>query len=316
MRRSDLITITALSAAGAGIPHLVHAQGTLEKIRLVAIPSDALTPLYYGLKTDQFVRAGIDLEIVPAMSGSAATTAVIAGAYEIANSSLLPIMAAHLRDIPIVIVAPQAMYTPENPFTLLEIAADSPYKTGADLNGKICAVAALNDSAQMSISAWVDKNGGDASSLKFVEIPAAATAEALVQHRVAAGLLLEPGLDEAIAAGRTKTLGDAYGAIGKKFMTAAYVGRSDWARDHADLLRRFVRVAGQAAVYTNAHTAETAAMMADVTKVSLSVMQHMKRVVCGTSMDPALVQPMIDAAAKYKNIARSFPAKEILFSPT
>jgi NitT/TauT family transport system substrate-binding protein len=196
---------------------------------------------------------------------------------------------------------------------MLQVAADSPYKSGADLNGKIMATAALNDLSQLSISAWVDKNGGDSKTLKFVEIPNTATDEALVQHRIAAANLLEPLLDASIAAGHTKTIGDPNGAISPKFMFAAYVGRADWAKEHSDLLRRFVRVAGQAATYTNAHTAETASMMSEITKIPLPIMQRMKRVACATTLDSRMVQPLIDAAVKYKTIAQAFPAKDLFF---
>jgi NitT/TauT family transport system substrate-binding protein len=314
MRRGTFARWAALSLAYPVVPVPASAQSGLDTLRLIAIPSDALTPLYYGIKTGAFQKAGIDLQISPSASGTAATTAVIAGSYDIANTSILPIMTAYLRNIPISIVAPQAVYTPDNPFALLQIAADSNYKTGADLNGKVVAVSALNDISQLTISSWVDKNGGDAGSLRFVEIPASATGAALEQHRVAAGILLEPGLDESIAAKQTKTLGDAYGAIGKKLMFAAYVSRPDWAKDHADALRRFVVTAGAAAAYTNEHPAETAQMMSDITKVPLPIMQHMRRVVCATSMDPALVQPLIDAAFHYKQISRPFLAKELFFT--
>lgn len=314
MRRSDFAKLAAISLVYPALPAPAGAQTGLDTLRLIAIPSDALTPLYYGIKTGAFQKAGIDLQISPSMSGTAATTAVIAGSYDIANTSILPVMTAHLRDIPISIVAPQAVYTPENPFALLQIAADSPYKTGADLNNKVIAVSALNDISQLTISSWVDKNGGDSRTLRFVEIPAAATAAALEQHRVAAGVLLEPVLDESIANKQTKTLGDAYGAIGKKLMFAAYVSRPDWAKEHADALHRFVVTAGAAAVYTNAHPAETAQMMSDITKVPLPIMQRMRRVVCATSMDPTLVQPLIDAAFHYKQISKAFPAAELFFT--
>lgn len=91
-------------------------------------------------------------------------------------------------------------------------------------------------------------------------------------------------------------------------------GRPDWAKEHVDLLRRFVRVAGQAATYTNTHTAETAPMMTEITKIPLAVMQRMKRVVCATTLGPRMVQPLIDAAAEYKSIPRWFPAKDLFFT--
>ena len=314
MRRSRFAMLATAGLASPLFAAPARAQSALDPIRLIAIPSDALTPLYYAMKTGAFQKAGIDLQITVATSGTAAMTAVIGGSYDIANTSILPVMAAHLRDFPIAIVAPQAVYTPDNPFALLQQAADTTYKTGADLNGKTVAVSALNDISQLTISSWTDKFGGDSSTLKFVEIPAVATGAALEQHRVAAGMMLEPVLDESIASGQTKTLGDAYGAIGKKLMFAAYVGRPDWAKDHADLLRRFVATAGTAAVYTNAHPADTAQMMSDITKVPLPIMQRMRRVVCATSMDPSLVQPLIDAAFHYKQISKQFPADEIFFT--
>jgi NitT/TauT family transport system substrate-binding protein len=314
MRRSDFAKMAALGlVAAAAAPRPARGQN-LETLKLIAIPSDALTPLYYGIKTGQFQRAGIDLQIFPSMSGTAATQAVIAGAYDIGNTSILPVMNAHLRNVPIAIVAPQAVYTADNPFALLQQAADTNYKTGADLNGKTVAVSALNDISQLTISSWVDKHGGDASTLKFVEIPAVATDEALVQHRVAAGMLLEPVLDGSIVAGRTKTLGDAYGAIGRRLMFAAYVSRPDWAKKNADLLRRFQLVAGAAAVYTNQHPSETAEMMSEITKVPLAVMQHMRRVACATALDPQLIQPLIDRAAHYKLIPNGFKAEELFFN--
>ena len=314
MRRRDFAKLAALGLAYPAVPVPARAQSGLDTIKLIAIPSDALTPIYYGIKMGAFKKAGIDVQITVATSGTAAMTAVIGGSYDIANTSILPVMAAHLRDFPISIVAPQAVYTADNPFALLQQASDTNYKTGADLNNKVVAVSALNDISQLTISAWTDKNGGDASTLKFVEMPAVATGAALEQHRVAAGMLLEPGLDESLASGQTKTLGDAYGAIGKRLMFAAYVGRPDWAKQHADLLKRFVATAGAAAVYTNAHPAETAQMMSDITKVPLPIMQRMRRVVCATTMDPSLVQPLIDAAYHFRQISKQFPAEEIFFS--
>jgi NitT/TauT family transport system substrate-binding protein len=316
MRRRDLLTSAAVALACATAPRRLRAQtDDLQKLRLVAVPTDALTPLYYGIKQGAFQRAGIDLEILPAASGAAAVTAMLGGAYDIANASLLAVLSAHLHDIPVLIVGPQLLYTPENPFALLQIAVDSPIKTGADLDGKIVAVSALNDLNQLAISSWVDKNGGSSKTLKFVEMPAVATDEALFQHRVDAGLLPEPILDNSLSAGRTKTLGDAFGAVAKAFISSAYIARTDWASSHSDVLLRFNRVAAQMSAYTNAHQAETAPMMAEATKIPLAVMLRMKRAVIATTLDDRLVQPLIDAAAKYQMISHAFPAKEIIWSP-
>jgi hypothetical protein len=55
-------------------------------------------------------------------------------------------------------------------------------------------------------------------------------------------------------------------------------------------------------------------MMAEITKIPLPVIQKMARVDSATSAEADLIQPLIDVAAKYKQLPRAFPAKE-LFLP-
>jgi hypothetical protein len=76
-------------------------------------------------------------------------------------------------------------------------------------------------------------------------------------------------------------------------------------------VKAFSRVTYQAAAYTNTHHAETATMMSEITKIPLAVFTKMARVESATSGDAELIQPLIDAAAKYKQIPRAFPAAEL-----
>jgi NitT/TauT family transport system substrate-binding protein len=312
-RRSAVSTIGLSLLAGLALPSRARAQAG-DHVRLAGPLTEDLTALYYAVKNGSFARAGIDLELTGTSSGAAATTAVIAGSYEIAKTSLLATFAAHLRDIPIVIVANEFYYTPRNPFALLQVAADATYRTGGDLNGKTVGIPALGDLNTLATRAWVDKNGGDWRSLKFVEIPNSAMEAALQSHRIDAAMIQSPQLDAALAAGTTKTLGDGYGAIAPTFPVGAFVARSDWAKDHADALRRFNRVLVEAAVYVNAHPAETAPLVAELTKIPLANIAKLHRSLNATSLDPALVQALIDASAKYDVIARSFPARDIVWS--
>lgn len=66
-------------------------------------------------------------------------------------------------------------------------------------------------------------------------------------------------------------------------------------------------------MFCNAHQAETVEMMAEVTKIPLATMQKVRRVGFTTTLDPALVQPMIDVAAKYGQIPRVFAAKDLFW---
>lgn len=239
---------------------------------------------------------------------------MIAGTYQMAKSSLLSVFTAHLRGIPITIVAPEIVFTPRDPFALLQVAADSAYRSGADLNGKTIGVPALGDLNTLATQAWVDKNGGDWKSLKFVEIPNATMEPALQQHRIDAAMMQPPQLDASLAARTTKTIGDGYAAIAPTFFIATFVARSDWAAQHADVVSRFRRVVGEANAYVNAHPKETLPLVTELTKIPESSLEKMRRSYNGTSLAVSAIQPLIDAAAKYGLIPSGFPAREILFT--
>jgi len=314
MRRRDYCRAIAISVLALGWPRTASAQAGPEKLRVVGTPTEDFTNVFYAVKNGLFRREGLDVELALTSSGSAATTAVIAGTYELAKTNLLSIFLAHLRDIPVIIGAPSLVFVSKDPIYLLQMAPDAGYRNGADLNGKTIGVPAVGDLNTLATRAWVDKNGGDWKSLKFVEIPNAATEAALVEHRVAAAILGSPHLDASLAAGTTKTLGDAYGAIASSFLAGAYVARTDWASQHADALRKFNRALAAATTYVMTHPAETAPLVAEIAKIDLGATAKIHRSVYATSLDAPLVQPFIDAAAKFGQIARAFPAREIFWS--
>jgi len=301
------------AAALALAPQIVCAQA-LEKIRFTGVGTDDLTPVFYAIKTGLYQKAGLDVEFIPASSGTAATQAVLTGTYEIGKGSSIAAMVAHLKGLPLTIIGNGAIWDPKNPFSLMLVAADSPYKTGADLNGKIASAAALNDLVELAVDAWVDKNGGDSKTLKWVEIPNSVSGASLEEHRTDVTMLNEPQVTAALATGKTRVLAPALSAIGEHFVLTIYFSNNDWLAKHADAAKRFDRVTYEAAQYTNAHHPETSEMMSEVTKIPLDVFRKMVRVNHSTSTDPAMLQPVIDVAAKYKNISRAFPAKEAYFN--
>jgi len=308
---------TALVSIAASVTALTLARGaraqTLEVIKSAGPLTEDITNVYWAVKTGLFQRNGIDLQLVGTNSGSAAMAAVVTGSYDLARVGIPASFPAHLRDIPIVIVAPGLLARSSNPFSLLQTAPDAPYKTGADLNGKTIGTPAIGDLNTLATKAWVDKNGGDWRSLKFVEIPNSAMEAAIVQKRVDAGVIQSPQLAASLAAKATKTLGDAWGAIAPTFMAGAYFARIDWANAHPDLVRRYNRVYDQASAYVNTHYKETEPLVAELTKMELANVAQIPRGFNATSLDLSLIQPLIDASAKFEHIPRGFPARDLVW---
>lgn len=312
MRRRDAVIGLAFASLARPVASVRAQSG--ETIVVAGPASESQTNLYYAIKTGMMRRAGLDVSMVSTASGAAATTAVITGTYQLGITNVLSIFTAHLSGISIVLAVPGIINTEHNPFAELQVASDAPYHSGADLNGKTAASPGLGDINSLATRAWVDKNGGDSQTMKFVEIPNIALEAALVSHRIDAAVLQSPLLDASLQAGTTRTLGYAYGAIAPQFMGSGLVARRDWADEHAPALRRFVRVLGDATLYVMAHPAETAPLVAELTKITVENTAKMHRTVNGIVLDPALIQPVIDVAAKYRTIARSFPAREIVWT--
>jgi NitT/TauT family transport system substrate-binding protein len=311
LSRSHLLAAGA--AALAAGPQIARAQ-TLDTLHVAGVPTDDVTPLFYALKTGLYQKAGLDVQFVPVSSGSTATTAVIGGTYEIGKASPIAPILAHVRGLPIQLIANGIVSTPRTPFSAMLVASDSPIRTGADCNNKTGVSPGLTDINALAMMSWIDRNGGDSKTLKWVEIPGSAAAEAVADHRVDFALIQEPQLSAALEGGRVRALADAYAAVATRWITSSYVAQTDWASKHADQIRRFVRVTYESAAYTNPRKAETAALMAETTKILPAVYAKMIRGDGSTTSDPALLQPIIDMAVHYKVLSSSFPAKEMYWS--
>ena len=316
MRRawfSAAACVTLVLFAGGS---LVRAQpAALTVVRVAGVQTDDITPLVYAMRSGMFARAGLDVQSIATNSGAATSAAVASGSYEIGKSSLLSLMNAHLRGVPLIVVAAGVVHDTHNPFAKLVVAAGEPgFTTGKDFNGKTIAVSALNDLSTVSTDAWVEKHGGDIKTVKYVELPVSAMMTAVVEHRVDAAFILYPSLAEAMASGKVRAVSAPYDAIAPFFVLSGWFTTSDYAQKHPDVIRTFVRVMYQAAAYANRHTSETAPMMSEVTKVPMSVYSTMPRVGAATSTNLRDWQPLIDAAAEYGAIPRSFPARDFIWS--
>ena len=76
----------------------------------------------------------------------------------------------------------------------------------------------------------------------------------------------------------------------------------------------FARAMKEAAEYTNTHHAETVDLISKFTGIDAAMVRTMTRTQAGTTLDPGLIQPVIDASAKYKDIPTSFAARDIILA--
>jgi ABC-type nitrate/sulfonate/bicarbonate transport system substrate-binding protein len=162
---------------------------------------------------------------------------------------------------------------------------------------------------------WLQKNGIDPNSVKFVEIPPAAMVAALDAKRVDAMATYEPFVGSAQVAG-ARLFAKPYEAIAPTFLTGLWFGNTAWLNAHKDAVRAFNRVITRADQYVNTHYDELAPLIAQVTKLPPETLRTMVHLYTPPTLEPAALQPVIDAAARAKEIPAAFPATDMIFPGT
>ena len=289
------------------------ADAPLQKVRVATIAIDAGSEVFYAQKMGFFKNNGINVEITALTAGAAVTAAVISGAVDVGQSNAVTVAQAHERGIPVQIIAGANRFLVAAGESGLIVTADSPIRTAQDLNGKTVAVNGVRGIQEIGMRNWVDKNGGDSTTLKFLDMPFASMIAAVGQHRVDAAQLTIPELQAAMDSKDFRFISDVYSAIAKDFLIGGWIATTPWIQAHPALAAAFQKSIYQAGKWANAHHAESAAILEDVTKVHMSRSDH--RIPFAEKLTTADLQPLIDICAKYGILKTAFPASEIVWQP-
>ena len=309
-RPSVALRFLVAALALATVPESSLAQD-VTAIRVGGIGyTDASSEPYYAQSAGIFKKYGFDATMIGLGGGGAIVAAVVGGSLDVGFSNVVSAAQALERGIPIVVLAPAAVYVAPHADTLLVKARGSSLKTGADLNGKTVAVTTLGGSLQVCASAWIDKNGGDSKSVHFVEIGFSEMTAALKQGRIDAAMVSEPALTRDKA--DIEKLGDAFAAVGPRWALGVFVSSKTWVNANPDAARRFVRAMVETARWANGHRAETAKILSAPSHIDLATFAEMDRSEYGDALTAALLQPPIDAAVKYGALKQPLDANQIV----
>lgn len=279
-----------------------------------AMPIDPSAEVFYAQEKGFFKAAGLDVKLTVLNNGSAVLAAAASGNLDVGFASPAPLLQARSRGIPVRFIAPAVVYG-GTPNSVLVVAKDSPIRSAADLSGKTVAVSGLRDLTYFSTQAWLDKNGGNAASIQFVEIPYAEIGAALQAGRISAGCLIEPfitGMKD------TRILANLNGAVANQYLLAGWFAMDSWVQKNPDAVKRFVSAVQQAARWGNAHQAESAGILARYTGTSPADAATMTRARYDTGPDvsPQWIQPVIDLLQKYGKMTGLPAASDVITNVT
>ena len=288
-----------------------RAQASVQ-LRLATVPTDGASAPYYAKDMGFFAKAGLDVEITSMPAASAIAAALTGGAIDIGYSPIDVLAGIHQKNIPLVIIALASEYlSPAMQKSVgLVVPANSTVQQAKDLTGKVVASNGLHSFGEEGARAWIDQNGGDSNSVKWVEMPFPTMPAAIEAGRVDAVYVVEPFLTGARKNGRVLAYG--YDSIAKHFTIGTWYTTPQWAAEHADVVKRFADAMHETNVWANKNPGASGEILAKYLKLDPAVVATMIRTHYAEQMTPAVMQPLVDTSAKYNGF-KTFPAQELIY---
>lgn len=267
---------------------------------------------FYADSEGIFSKNGLDVNVQSLNNGAAIGAAMAAGSLDIGFGDVIIIANGNEHGLPFAFLAAGSVTTVAYPSGALIVRGDSSFTDGKSFDGKTIACNAVNTAASVVTRAWVDGNGGDSSTLKFVEIPLPQMIAAVEQGIVAGAYAGEPFYTIATQRG-LKVLRFVKGTLAPNFMGSGWFADRSWIAKNRRTASRFAAAMREAAVWANGHWIQSQPILAAALKISPNILQAQQYpVTYGEALRTSEIQPVIDAAVRYGVLARRLRADEII----
>ncbi|WP_244972538.1 ABC transporter substrate-binding protein [Paramicrobacterium fandaimingii] len=143
----------------------------MRTIRIAALPIAETGALWGAMDAGIFAEHNLEVEVVPAQGGALAIPALLSGDIEIAIGQPFGPFRADLQGLDVVMIGDYANSLPEGGDVNAVVSlGDSGIESPADLAGKRVAVNSLGAAGDLTIMKTVEDDGGDSSTIEFVEV--------------------------------------------------------------------------------------------------------------------------------------------------
>lgn len=308
LTRSAALALVGGGILASALPAGAQTAGATVRIGSIAI--DASGESYYGVDSGIFAANGINAQVTTLNTGAAILTGVLAGDLDVGIANPLQIATAIARNIPLVMLAPAALYSLKDANANLVVAKTSPFKSAKDLVGVTFGVSSLSDFNQLSLLAYLDTNKVPRDSVKFVELPFSEVGAALERGTIQASIITEPFKTRAMTAGQIREFGDTYLTIQPEIAPIFWFTTKAWIQKNPELAKKFVGAIYAVAKWANTHTKESGDILAKVAKMDPAVVANMKRLYFATSNDKKYTEHTLALAFAYGMLPRQVSFEE------
>jgi NitT/TauT family transport system substrate-binding protein len=178
------------------------AAGELTTVRVAALPIAETGALWGAIDEGIFADHGLEVEIVPAQGGAQAIPALLSGDIQFAIGQPFGPIRASLQDLGITVIGNYASSLEEGKDVNAVVSlGDSGIVSPKDLAGKRVSVNSLGAAGDVTIMKAVQDDGGDPTTIEFVEVAFPDAQAQLDAGNIDAAWVPDPFMSQIVGAG-------------------------------------------------------------------------------------------------------------------
>ncbi len=217
------------------------APAGLEKTNLTvaAVPALDSAGLYIAKDRGLFAAEGLNVTILPAISGATTIGSQLAGKFDVTVGNYVSYISENTTDshANFRVLAPGSIMQADNQEIL--VPRNSPISTVADLAGKTIAVNVRNNIGTLLISSVLSDNAVQVNKSQFVPIPFPDMARAMAERKVDAAWLPEPFVTQAEEDTGAVPLADANQGSSQNLPISGYMVTANWLKKYPNTAAAF-----------------------------------------------------------------------------
>ena len=269
--------------------------------------------MFMAMEKGFFKAEGLELETVPLAGGAPIINGVVSGDLQFGWTNVISLYQARVEGFDFKLVAGGATNVKaKHESHAIQVANNSSVKSAKDLHGKTVAVNTLNNIVHLMAMAWIDKNGGSSSKVKFVEVPFPQMEATLSAGKVDAISVHEPFATAALEKGGVRELAQPWGDVLPKFLIASWFASEKWLAKNKETGQAFVRSINRGIDAIKADPEGSRAAMIKWAGLKPELAGKIGLPVFEKTLSEKDLQATIDLTLKYKLISKGFKAREVI----
>lgn len=307
----SLIAAVAISLSGctdSDAPTTPTSTEGLRHVRVAALPIAETAALWAGISEGIFARHGLEVEVLPAQGGALAIPALTNGDLDFAIGQPFGPFRADLQDLGVVIIGNYASsYATGDDINAVVASKASGITRPRELAGRKVSVNSLGAAGDVTIMESVAKDGGDPSTIQFVEVAFPDVPAQLEAGNIDAGWVPEPFVSQLKGRGDTVVVAPYQNTIPglttlTTFTTATLIA------EQADVVDDFAAAMKETLTWAKDPANDAAmrqALKANMPQLPPAVADALPLPDFGWDVNTADLQKLIELALKYEVLPSS-----------